>query len=95
MNKIRFNKSYRQDVTELIKSEPSLADEIAFAIALFSKKSTDTRLRTHRLKRRLEGKYSFSVTGEIRIIFRLIGKNTVEFLGIGPHKKVYGKRKRK
>lgn len=36
------------------------------------------------------GKRSFNITGDIRVVYREIDKNTVEFLDIGTHPQVYG-----
>jgi len=47
-------------------------------------------LRDHNLHGDLEGYRAFSITGDIRIIYREIDKNTVEFLDIGTHAQVYG-----
>ncbi|KKU92239.1 MAG: hypothetical protein UY21_C0003G0015 [Microgenomates group bacterium GW2011_GWA1_48_10] len=40
----------------------------------------------------MKGKWAFSVTSDIRTIYIWVGKNTVSFLAIGSHKKVYGKK---
>ena len=37
----------------------------------------------------MKGKFAFSITNDIRIIYEWLGKNTVRFLAIGGHKKVY------
>ncbi len=37
----------------------------------------------------MKGKFAFSITGDMRIIYEWLGKNTVRFLAIGGHKKVY------
>jgi len=58
-------------------------------VKLFQKNPQDTRLGTHPLKRKMTGRYSFSVTDDIRIIFEWIGPLDVRFLAIGPHHRVY------
>lgn len=60
-------------------------------IKLFQKNPHDTRLRNHALTKRMKGKFAFSITGDIRIIYVWLGKSTVRFLAIGGHKKVYGR----
>lgn len=67
----------------------ALASVVREKIKLFEKNPNDSRLDNHPLKKKLRGKWSFSITDDIRIIYRLVGKNTVRFLAIGPHKKVY------
>jgi mRNA-degrading endonuclease YafQ of YafQ-DinJ toxin-antitoxin module len=49
----------------------------------------DLSLKTHKLSGDLEGLWSFSVNYEIRVIFKLIGKNKVLLIDIGTHEEVY------
>ena len=58
-------------------------------ITLFSKNPKDTRLRNHRLTGKMSGQFAFSITEDIRIVYEIIGKNTIRFLAIGTHEKVY------
>jgi addiction module RelE/StbE family toxin len=74
---------------EIVTEE--MADLVESKVALFSKNSDDTRLKNHALKKKMKGKWAFSINSDIRIIYKHIGKNTVRFLAIGPHKKVYKK----
>jgi len=39
----------------------------------------------------MRGKFSFSITGDVRIVYEWLGRNEVRFLAIGGHRKVYGK----
>lgn len=66
-----------------------LLDKIQHLINLFILNTEDTRLRNHALRKRMKGKFAFSITGDMRIIYEWLGKNTVRFLAIGGHKKVY------
>jgi len=49
----------------------------------------DSRLKTHPLSGKLKGLYSFSFTHSKRVLFTFVGKNTVLFLDVGTHGKVY------
>jgi mRNA-degrading endonuclease YafQ of YafQ-DinJ toxin-antitoxin module len=49
----------------------------------------DTRLDRHPLTKKMGGKWAFSITDDIRIVYEWLGKNTVRFLAIGKHRKVY------
>jgi mRNA-degrading endonuclease YafQ of YafQ-DinJ toxin-antitoxin module len=64
----------------------AFARENIFRVSPFLK-----TLRTHKLNGYLKDCYAFSVNHKIRIIFKFIGKNTVQFLRIGDHD-VYQKR---
>ena len=61
-------------------------------VILFKKNPDDTRLDNHPLKRAMKGKWAFSITDDIRIIYEKIGPQTVRFLAIGKHTEVYGKK---
>ncbi len=58
-------------------------------VDLFISNSSDTRLKNHLLSGKMSGQFAFSINDDIRIIYEVIGKNTVRFLAIGPHEKVY------
>lgn len=60
-------------------------------IKIFERKPNDTPLHNHVLKRKMKGKWAFSVTGDIRIVYEWKSKTVVRFLAIGGHKKVYKK----
>lgn len=52
---------------------------ISQKIKIFINNPNDTRLKNHLLKKRMAGKYAFSITGDIRIVYEWIGKNKVRF----------------
>lgn len=91
MIKIKRAGKFDQSLKELVKKNPKLLDLIEEKILLFREKPTDTRLGNHPLKRRLDGKWAFSITSNVRIVYEWQGKRTVRFLIIGEHKAVYKK----
>lgn len=91
MMHIKFSGRFDTNYRELVGKDAQLRDLIADRIHFFKKNPTDTRLQNHALKRRMEGKWAFSITSDIRIIYTLIDKHTARFLAIGPHKQVYTK----
>lgn len=80
-----FDSSYR----ELLEENRSIDKEIEKRVIWFRKNSDDSRLKNHALRKRMKGKFAFSITGDIRIVYEWLGKNAVRFLAIGGHKKVY------
>ncbi len=91
MVKIRTSGDFDKDYRELIKENPDIKVEAAKRIILFSGNPLDTRLKNHRLTKRLRSKWAFSITDDIRIIYEWKGKTTARFLAIGRHYKVYKK----
>ncbi len=91
MIKIRTSGDFDKDYRELTKENPEIKVEAAKRIILFSQNPLDTRLKNHRLTRRLRNKWAFCIADDIRIIYEWRGKTTVRFLTIGRHDKVYKK----
>lgn len=91
MVKVKFRGSFNVMYRSLIEKDPELSDLIADRIRMFEKNPNDTRLKNHVLKRGLKGKWAFSITSDMRIVYEWVAKNTVRFLAIGPHKSVYPK----
>jgi mRNA-degrading endonuclease YafQ of YafQ-DinJ toxin-antitoxin module len=58
-------------------------------VSWFRKNPGDTRLDNHDLKKKMFGQRAFSITDDIRIVYKWLGKNEVRFLAIGGHSKVY------
>ena len=58
-------------------------------IRWFKKNPHDTRLDNHLLTKKMIGKWAFSITDDIRIVYEWTNQTTVRFLAIGSHNKVY------
>ena len=73
------------------KLDPSLQEEVYEKVELFKHEEYHKKLKVHKLKKPLEGRYSFSVNYKIRIIFIYDEKdrNRVYLLTIGTHNQVY------
>lgn len=89
MLKIKRTETFGQNLKNLCREDPSLLEVINERIRWFEINPDDTRLRTHPLRKRLGERWAFSITRDIRIVYRWIGKTTVRFLVIGGHKKIY------
>ena len=89
MIRYQANENYYKNLKELLQSQPELEGEINQRIKWFSKNPDDTRLDNHDLKKKMLGQNAFSITGDIRIVYKWLGKNEVRFLAIGGHPKVY------
>lgn len=78
--------------TVLVADHHVMRATIMERIALFRKNPDDTRLANHALHGRMDEKWAFSITDDIRIVYTWIGNTTVRFLAIGTHEEVYGKK---
>lgn len=80
----QFKKNYKRR----IKSNEKLCQRFSTRLALLMRDSTDPRLRVHKLTGELVLFYAFSVTGDIRCIFRVNGDEIILY-DIGSHNQVY------
>ena len=89
MIKLRAKGEFDRMYRELVKNNPELRSLVAYQINLFLRNPDDTRLDNHALTGRMQGQWAFSIDSDVRIVYELMGKNTVRFLAIGVHSKVY------
>lgn len=89
MIKIRVSGKFDLGYKRLTLSEPELKKVVWTKIKIFRKKPLDSRLCNHPLKGKLKGKWAFSITDNIRIVYEWKTKNVVRFLALGKHEDVY------
>lgn len=92
MPKIKFSGGFNNDYEDLKQDLPGIEIIVDRRVIWFKNNSNDTRLRNHALTKGMEGKWAFSITDDIRIVYKWTSKTTVRFLAIGPHEKVYPKK---
>lgn len=80
----KFEKNFRVRV----RSNPKLVKQFEERFALFITGYRDTPLNDHALTGNLAGKRSFSITGDIRVIYEETD-TTITFIDIGTHSQVY------
>lgn len=78
-----------EDMLRELDKNPEIYKSVRDRIKIFRKNPKDTRLSNHALTKRMKGKFAFSITEDIRIVYEWLGKNSVRFLAIGGHPKVY------
>lgn len=81
----KFDKHY----LKRIASNRKLNFQFQNRFQIFTHNPKHPLLKTHRLSGTLENLYSFSVTGDIRVIFEYISNEEVVFRDIGSHNQVY------
>ena len=81
-----FTKSFLKDLGKLNKS---IAIRLKSRIKLFEIDQTHPKLNNHKLKGKLKGQFSINITGDIRAIYRIENDNTIKFLRLGSHSKLY------
>jgi addiction module RelE/StbE family toxin len=88
---VLVTKEFKKQLEKLVQSQPNRAKKVAERIKLFKEDRTNPILRDHELSGNLEGKRSFSVAGDLRIIYKEEKENelTIYFITIGSHSQVY------
>lgn len=56
---------------------------------IFLENSGNPLLRNHPLKGNLTGLRAFSVTGDFRVIYKIIDRESIKLIDIGTHNQVY------
>lgn len=72
------------------KLPPKVRQRFEERLALFMREPFHPSLRNHPLTGNLIGYRAFSVTGDYRVLFRLIDTDAAKFIDIGRHQHVYG-----
>ena len=81
--KVEYSKKFLRQYNKLPAEVRDLAEEKE---EIFKKDPFDSRLRTHKLKGKLNGLYSFSINYRYRIAFDFEGENgKARFHAIGNH----------
>lgn len=91
MIRIEYTGAYEKTLRRVLEKSPALHSNIDISVNRFRRNPKDTRIHAHALKKRMKGKYAFSVTDDMRIVFVWLGKSTARFLAIGEHRDVYGR----
>lgn len=91
MVEIIFSKLFQSNYSNRIFSSLKLSDRFTERVKIFSKNPADPILRDHSLQGEMKLYRSFSITSDIRVIYQIIGNQTVKFIAIGTHEQVYKK----
>ena len=87
--KIVFHKNFKKNYQKRIKPYKNLKRQFEKRFTLFQKDQNNPILKNHSLRGELEGYFSFSITGDIRVVYQKISSSHVIFLDIGTHNQVY------
>lgn len=86
---VNFHKSFLKSYGKRIKNDQKLKLQAINRVELFKTDRSNSILKDHQLTGEKQGLRAFSITGDIRIVYRLVSDNFVEFLDIGSHNQVY------
>lgn len=86
---LQYAKKFLKHFKERIIPYPNLRLHFDSRIDIFRNNPYYPLLRDHALKGSQKGLRAFSVTGDIRVIYRIVDSNTIQLLDIGTHNQVY------
>lgn len=85
---IRYHKRFLKHFKQRILPHPSLDRKFNIRLHQFISNPKQALLNDHTLLGDLEGYRSFSITGDIRVVYHVEG-NAIKFYDIGSHNQVY------
>jgi len=89
MPKIEYHRTFAKHYSMRIAQNPKLDKLFNQKLQQFVSGSGVSTLRCHQLTGAKKGYYSFSLTGDIRVVYTYKDKDTVIFVDIGSHNQVY------
>ena len=79
---IYYSDQFKKSVNKFIPKEKDL---FARKLKLFREDPFSPQLKTHKLKGKLKNYWSFSLTYNLRVLFRFESTDSVEFIDAGTH----------
>lgn len=86
---IQFKTSFKKNFNKRIKSNRSLCNKYKQRLLLFMSNSSSPILKDHGLIGKMKDFRSFSITGDIRVIYQQESEDIINFIDIGSHNQVY------
>lgn len=86
--KIKTHRLFEKNFKKRILTNPKLTKTFKSRINLFQKDKQAPLLRDHQLTGNLKNFRSFSITGDIRVIYQ-VNQQTVILVDIGSHNQLY------
>jgi len=86
MLKADYHKQFLKDYRRLPKS---IRPQFKKRLKLFLENPKNPVLRDHALSGLLKGRRAFSVTGDLRIVYRFVTPDFVVLLRLGTHNQIY------
>ncbi|HEX6976841.1 MAG TPA: type II toxin-antitoxin system mRNA interferase toxin, RelE/StbE family [Patescibacteria group bacterium] len=86
--RINYTKNFLKSYKKRIKPNRGLDARFKERFALFTQNPNDPILKNHRLQGSKSHLHSFSITGDIRVLYQLI-EDELYLVDIGTHNQVY------
>lgn len=85
---IKYHKEFSKNYQKRISSDPKLVSKFQTKLKQLIDNPTNPTLKDHNLVGRLSSYRAFSLTGDIRVVYKILG-NELWLYDIGTHAQVY------
>jgi addiction module RelE/StbE family toxin len=89
MPTIIYSKKFTKHIRKRLNTK-NQQEKFKERLKIFIEDKTHPLLKDHKLIGKLKDKRAFSITGDIRVVYREINSKSIQFLDIGTHPQVYG-----
>lgn len=89
MPEIYFSKKFIKQYQLLWKNQAKQAKKLEKLLEIFVQNPRHPILKTHALGGKLQGKFAFWVSWDLRVVFEWLDKKSVRFLVLGTHNQIY------
>ena len=88
---IEYHRQFKKNYTKRIRPYPTLNKRTQTRVKLFISDRSNPLLKDHPLSGDMKGYRAFSITGDVRVVYRISTDqtNTILFYDIGTHNQVY------
>jgi len=86
---VNFNRNFVKSYGKRVKHNKKVKLQFEKRTDLFKIDRNNSLLKDHGLVGDKQGLRSFSISGDFRVIYRLVSEELVEFLDVGSHNQVY------
>jgi len=84
--KITYTKRFEKKFDEMPRK---IQEKFEGKMEIFTKNQSDPVLKSHPLKGNLIGLRAFSVIGDYRVFYQIMGASEIKLVNIGTHNQVY------
>lgn len=88
---IKYTKDFIKHFQKRIPANSLVNHKFQERLGIFIANRTNPTIKDHKLVGKKQSYRSFSITGDVRVIYSLEVDNSVVFIDIGIHNQIYGK----
>lgn len=87
--KLKYHSKFTKHYKKRIQSSPNLQLRFKNRIELLLHEPNNPLLRDHSVSGKKQGLRAFSITGDLRVVYKIENKETICLYDIGSHNQVY------